>query len=128
MYERLSNYTYIILMISVLLNNTQLLALFKPLILLCSCIGLIIIFLSLDRPKSIIRDNLLVDLVSHVNISDVSILIYITIIIKLLLIVIVSRLKTTKNSYIVTCIVLLIYAYFVDVFKVYNIKKLLKLN
>lgn len=115
-------------MISVLLNNTQLLALFKPLILVCSCIGLIIIFLSLDRPKSIIRDNLLVYLVSNMNISDVSILIYITIIIKLLLIVIVSRLKTTKNSYIVTCIVLLIYAYFVDVFKVYNIKKLLKLN
>lgn len=128
MYERLSNYTYIILLISVLLNSTQLLVLFKPLILMCSCIGLIFIFLSLDRPKSILRDNLLVDLVSHLNMSDVYILIYITIMIKLLLIVIVSRLKTTKSSYIVTLIVLLIYVYFVDVLKVYNIKKLLKLN
>jgi hypothetical protein len=128
MYERLSNYTYIILLVSVLLNNTQLLVLFKPLILVCSCIGLIIIFLSLDRPKSILLDNLLVDLVSHVKIYDVSILIYITIIIKLLLITIVSRLKSNKNSYIATFVVLLIYVYFVDVLKVYNIKKLLKLN
>jgi hypothetical protein len=125
MYQKLSNYTYIILIISILTNNDYLLRLFRPLILFCSTVGIIIILLTLNNPNSIVRDNVITDLLSHVNITNVSLLINLTFFTKFLLIYIVKDRKNTKYSIPVTLLALILYSQLVDVNKLYNIKKIL---
>ena len=125
MYQKLSNYTYIILIISILTNNDYLLRLFRPLILFCSTVGIIIILLTLNSPNSIVRDNVITDLLSHVNITNVSLLINLTFFTKFLLIYIVKDRKNTKYSIPVTLLSLILYSQLVDVNKLYNIKKIL---
>jgi hypothetical protein len=125
MYQKLSNYTYIILIISILTNNDYLLRLFRPLILFCSTVGIIIILLTLNSPNSIVRDNVITDLLSHVNITNVSLLINLTFFTKFLLIYIVKDIKNTKYSIPVTLLALILYSQLVDVNKLYNIKKIL---
>ena len=127
MYEKLSNYTYIILLISILTNNDYLLRTFRPLILFCSIVGIIIILLTLDKPNSIVRDNVITDLMSIVNVTNVTLLINLTFFTKFLLIYIVKDRKNTKYSIPITLLILIIYSQLVDVNRLYNIKKILRL-
>jgi len=128
MYRKLSNYTYIILFISILTNNDYLLRLFKPLILFCSIIGIIIILLTLNKPNGIVRDNVITDLMGLANITNVTLLINLTFFTKFILIYIVKNRKNTKYSIPVTILALILYTQFVDVNKLYNIKKILRLE
>jgi|AACY02.5.fsa_nt_gi hypothetical protein len=127
MYEKLSNYTYIILLISILTNNDYLLRTFRPLILFCSIVGIIIILCTLDKPNSIVRDNVITDLMALANITNVTLLINLTFFTKFLLIYIVKNRKNTKYSIPITLLVLIIYSQLVDVNRLYNIKKILRL-
>lgn len=127
MYQRLSNYTYIILIISIIINNTILLEMFKPLILLCSYVGIIIILISLKKPKSILKDNLIVDILSAISIKDVTGLIISTILVKLLLIYILSGIKANYLSYLLTILAIIMYVNQVNIFEIYDINKLLRL-
>ena len=128
MYHKLSNYTYIILLISILTNNDYLLRLFKPLILFCSIIGIIIILLTLNKPNGIIRDNVITDFMELFNITNVTLLINLTFFTKFLLIYIVNDRKNTKYSIPVTILVLILYSRIVNINKLYNIKKILRLE
>ena len=128
MYEKLSNYTYIILLISILTNNDYLLRTFRPLILFCSIVGIIIILCTLDKPNSIVRDNVITDLMSIVNVTNVTLLINLTFFTKFLLIYIVKDRKNTKYSIPITLLVLIIYSQMVDVNRLYNIKKILHIE
>ena len=127
MYEKLSNYTYIILLISILTNSDYLLRTFRPLILFCSIVGIIIILCTLDKPNSIVRDNVITDLMALANITNVTLLINLTFFTKFFLIYIVKNRKNTKFSVPITLLVLIIYSQMVDVNKLYNIKKILRL-
>ena len=128
MYEKLSNYTYIILLISILTNNDYLLRTFRPLILFCSIIGIIIILCTLNKPNSIVRDNVITDIMGIANITNVTLLINLTFFTKFLLIYIVNDRKNTKYSIPVTILVLILYSRIVNVNKLYNIKKILRLE
>jgi hypothetical protein len=127
MYEKLSNYTYIILLISILTNSDYLLRTFRPLILFCSIVGIIIILCTLDKPNRIVRDNVITDLMALANITNVTLLINLTFFTKFFLIYIVKNRKNTKFSVPITLLVLIIYSQMVDVNKLYNIKKILRL-
>ena len=127
MYEKLSNYTYIILLISILTNNDYLLRTFRPLILFCSIVGIIIILCTLDKPNSIVRDNVITDIMALANITNVTLLIDLTFFTKFFLIYIVKNRKNTKFSVPITLLVLIIYSQMVDVNRLYNIKKILRL-
>ena len=127
MYEKLSNYTYIILLISILTNNDYLLRTFRPLILFCSIVGIIIILCTLDKPNSIVRDNVITDIMALANITNVTLLINLTFFTKFFLIYIVKNRKNTKFSVPITLLVLIIYSQMVDVNRLYNIKKILRL-
>ena len=127
MYEKLSNYTYIILLISILTNNDYLLRTFRPLILFCSIVGIIIILCTLDKPNSIVRDNVITDIMALANITNVTLLINLTFFTKFFLIYIVKNRKNTKFSVPITLLVLIIYSQRVDVNRLYNIKKILRL-
>lgn len=127
MYEKLSNYTYIILLISILTNNDYLLRTFRPLILFCSIVGIIIILCTLDKPNSIVRDNVITDIMALANITNVTLLINLTFFTKIFLIYIVKNRKNTKFSVPITLLVLIIYSQMVDVNRLYNIKKILRL-
>ena len=128
MYAKLSNYTYIILLISILTNNDYLLRTFRPLILFCSIIGIIIILCTLNKPNSIVRDNVITDKMGIANITNVTLLINLTFFTKFLLIYIVNDRKNTKYSIPVTILVLILYSRIVNVNKLYNIKKILRLE
>ena len=128
MYQKLSNYTYIILLISILTNNDYLLRTFRPLILFCSIIGIIIILCTLNKPNSIVRDNVITDIMGIANITNVTLLINLTFFTKFLLIYIVNDRKNTKYSIPVTILVLILYSRIVNVNKLYNIKKILRLE
>ena len=128
MYAKLSNYTYIILLISILTNNDYLLRTFRPLILFCSIIGIIIILCTLNKPNSIVRDNVITDIMGIANITNVTLLINLTFFTKFLLIYIVNDRKNTKYSIPVTILVLILYSRIVNVNKLYNIKKILRLE
>lgn len=127
MYQKLSNYTYIILLISILTNNDYLLRLFRPLILFCSVVGIIIILLTLNKPKSIVRDNVITDFMEIFNITNVTLLINLTFFTKFLLIYIVKNKKNTKYSVPITIFALILYSQMVDFRKLYNIEKILRL-
>ncbi len=127
MYQKLSNYTYIILLISILTNNDYLLRLFRPLILFCSVVGIIIILLTLNKPKSIVRDNVITDFMEIFNITNVTLLINLTFFTKFLLIYIVKNRKNTKYSVPITIFALILYSQMVDFRKLYNIEKILRL-
>jgi len=127
MYQKLSNYTYIILLISILTNNDYLLRLFRPLILFCSVVGIIIILLTLNKPKSIVRDNVVTDFMEIFNITNVTLLINLTFFTKFLLIYIVKNKKNTKYSVPITIFALILYSQMVDFRKLYNIEKILRL-
>ena len=124
MYQKLSNYTYIILLISILTNNDYLLRLFRPLILFCSVVGIIIILLTLNKPKSIVRDNVVTDFMEIFNITNVTLLINLTFFTKFLLIYIVKNRKNTKYSFPITIFALILYSQMVDFRKLYNIEKI----
>jgi hypothetical protein len=124
MYQKLSNYTYIILLISILTNNDYLLRLFRPLILFCSLVGIIIILLTLNKPKSIVRDNVVTDFMEIFNITNVTLLINLTFFTKFLLIYIVKNRKNTKYSFPITIFALILYSQMVDFRKLYNIEKI----
>ena len=128
MYQKLSNYTYIILLISILTNNDYLLRLFRPLILFCSIIGIIIILLTLSKPNSIVRDNVITDFMEIFNITNVTLLINLTFFTKFLLIYIVKNRKNTKYSVPITLFALILYSQMVDYRKLYNIEKILNLG
>ncbi len=128
MYQKLSNYTYIILLISILTNNDYLLRLFRPLILFCSLIGIIIILLTLSKPNSIVRDNVITDFMEIFNITNVTLLINLTFFTKFLLIYIVKNRKNTKYSVPITLLALILYSQMVDFRKLYNIEKILRLK
>lgn len=128
MYHKLSNYTYIILLISILTNNDYLLRLFKPLILFCSIIGIIIILLTLNKPNGIVRDNVITDFMELFNITNVTLLINLTFFTKFLLIYIVKNRKNVKYSVPMSILVLIIYSQLVDVRKLYNIEKILNIK
>ena len=127
MYQKLSNYTYIILLISILTNNDYLLRLFRPLILFCSVVGIVIILLTLNKPKSIVRDNVITDFMEIFNITNVTLLINLTFFTKFLLIYIVKNRKNTKYSVPITIFALILYSQMVDFRKLYNIEKILRL-
>ena len=127
MYQKLSNYTYIILLISILTNNDYLLRLFRPLILFCSVVGIVIILLTLNKPKSIVRDNVITDFMEIFNITNVTLLINLTFFTKFLLIYIVKNKKNTKYSVPITIFALILYSQMVDFRKLYNIEKILRL-
>ena len=127
MYQKLSNYTYIILLISILTNNDYLLRLFRPLILFCSVVGIVIILLTLNKPKSIVRDNVITDFMEIFNITNVTLLINLTFFTKFLLIYIVKNRKNTKYSVPITLLALILYSQMVDFRKLYNIEKILRL-
>jgi len=128
MYQKLSNYTYIILLISILTNNDYLLRLFRPLILFCSVVGIVIILLTLNKPKSIVRDNVITDFMEIFNITNVTLLINLTFFTKFLLIYIVQNRKNTKYSIPITIFALILYSQMVDFRKLYNIEKILNLD
>ena len=128
MYQKLSNYTYIILLISILTNNDYLLRLFRPLILFCSIVGIVIILLTLSKPNSIVRDNFITDIMEIFNITNVTLLINLTFFTKFLLIYIVKNRKNTKYSIPITILILVLYTQLVDYRKLYNIEKILRLN
>jgi len=128
MYQKLSNYTYIILLISILTNNDYLLRLFRPLILFCSVVGIVIILLTLNKPKSIVRDNVITDFMELFNITNVTLLINLTFFTKFLLIYIVQNRKNTKYSIPITIFALILYSQMVDFRKLYNIEKILNLS
>ena len=128
MYQKLSNYTYIILLISILTNNDYLLRLFRPLILFCSVVGIIIILLTLNKPKSIVRDNVVTDFMEIFNITNVTLLINLTFFTKFLLIYIVKNRKNTKYSFPITIFALILYSQMVDFRKLYNIEKIFYLG
>ena len=127
MYQKLSNYTYIILLISILTNNDYLLRLFRPLILFCSVVGIIIILLTLSKPNSIVRDNVITDFMEIFNVTNVTLLINLTFFTKFLLIYIVKNRKNTKYSVPITLFALILYSQMVDYRKLYNIEKILRL-
>ena len=128
MYQKLSNYTYIILLISILTNNDYLLRLFRPLILFCSVVGIIIILLTLSKPNSIVRDNVITDFMEIFNITNVTLLINLTFFTKFLLIYIVKNRKNTKYSVPITLLAIILYSQMVDFRKLYNIEKILRLK
>ena len=128
MYQKLSNYTYIILIISILTNNDYLLRLFRPLILFCSIIGIIIILLTLNKPKSIVKDNVITDLMELFNVTNATLLINLTFFTKFLLIYIVKGRKNTKYSFPITIFALILYSQLVDFRKLYNIEKILNIG
>lgn len=128
MYQKLSNYTYIILLISILTNNDYLLRLFRPLILICSIVGIVIILLTLNKPNSIVRDNFITDIMEIFNITNVTLLINLTFFTKFLLIYVVKNRKNTKYSIPITILILVLYTQLVDYRKLYNIEKILRLN
>ena len=127
MYERLSNYTYILLVVSILLNDTTLLSLFKPLILLCSYVGLAIIVFSLKKPKSVLRDNVISDVFHEFDVTNIPFLVGLTIFAKVFLIYLVRKLKSGLMSYIISLLIVILYVNMVDIYDLYDITKLFKL-
>ena len=127
MYERLSNYTYILLFLSIIINDATLLSVFKPLILICSYVGLAIIVFSLKKPKSILRDNVIADVFRLFDIDNQEFLIGLTIFAKLFLIYLVKKLKAPPLSYIISILIVILYVNMVDIYELYDISKLFKL-